>query len=244
MTGSCFTPNLIIHSRKYVSFYLEKTVPTQVIGISGSPVPNSNTDRLVQAVLHSTGLATEFIKLPQRNIRGCIACMGCVSDNICKVQDDFPDIAQKVKQARALVVGGYPPYGSLDSFTKAFLERLFSLRHQHGCNQGKLAVTVVTGNGRGTPGIDVASAQIKTALTHEGMEVIGQLKVTGNQKCASCPYIQTCSMSALPRLFGGDMNAVPQGYCRVEDQKATWEQAKKLGREIAQRVDGNGENTV
>jgi multimeric flavodoxin WrbA len=168
-----------------------------------------------------------------------MACMGCVHDNICKMKDDFPEVAQQVKQAQALVVGGYSPYGSLDSFTKAFLERLFSLRHQHGCNQGKLAVTVVTGNGRGTPGMDVASAQIKTALSHEGMEVLGQLKVTGNQKCASCMYIETCSMSALPRLFGGDMNAVPQTYCRVEDQKEIWEQAQQLGREIAQRLTGN-----
>jgi hypothetical protein len=64
-------------------------------------------------------------------------------------------------------------------------------------------------------------------------------KVTGNQKCASCMYIETCSMSALARLFGGDMNAVPQTYCRVEDQKEIWEQAQQLGREIAQRLTGN-----
>ncbi|GAU07380.1 flavodoxin family protein [Desulfoplanes formicivorans] len=215
----------------------------QVIGISGSPVKNSNTDRLVQAVLNSTGLATEFIKLSQHTIRGCMACMRCVNDNICKVKDDFPEVARKVRQAQALVVGGYPPYGSLDSFTKAFLERLFSLRHRHGCNQGKLAVTVVTGNGRGTPGIDMASAQIKTALTHEGMEVLGQLKVTGNLKCVRCSHGQTCSMSALPRLFGDDINTLPQTYCRVEDQKETWEQAQKLGREIATRLAGNRETT-
>jgi hypothetical protein len=46
-------------------------------------------------------------------------------------------------------------------------------------------------------------------------------------------------MSALARLFGGDMNAVPQTYCRVEDQKEIWEQAQQLGREIAQRLTGN-----
>lgn len=208
----------------------------QVIGISGSPVKNSNTDRLVQAVLHSTGLETEFIKLSKHKVQGCIACMGCIEDNICKVKDDFQEIAKKVKHASAIVIGGYPPYGSLDSFTKAFLERLFSLRHRHGYNRGKLAVTVVTGNGRGTPGIDTASDQLKTALSHEGMEVLGQLKVTGNVKCTHCTFMQTCPMSALPRLFGGDVNAVPTIYCRVEDQADTWQQAEKLGREIAERL--------
>jgi hypothetical protein len=52
-------------------------------GIYGSPVKNSNADRLVQTVLHSTGFETEFIKLSKRKIQGCIACMGCTDDNIC-----------------------------------------------------------------------------------------------------------------------------------------------------------------
>ena len=35
----------------------------QIIGISGSPIKNSNTDRLVQAVLAASGLKSEFVKL-------------------------------------------------------------------------------------------------------------------------------------------------------------------------------------
>lgn len=69
----------------------------QVIGISGSPIKHSNTDRLVQAVLENTGLETEFIKLSRRKVQPCIACLGCVDDNVCKVKDDFQEIAEKVK---------------------------------------------------------------------------------------------------------------------------------------------------
>ena len=36
---------------------------TQILGISGSPIKNSNTDRLIEAVLESSGLQTEFAKL-------------------------------------------------------------------------------------------------------------------------------------------------------------------------------------
>ena len=57
-----------------------------------------------------------------------------------------------MRRAGALVVGGYCPYGSVDGFTKAFLERLFSQRHQRGLNRGKLAAVVTTGMGRGAPG--------------------------------------------------------------------------------------------
>ena len=35
----------------------------QIVGISGSPIKNSNTDRLIQTVLESSGLSTEFVKL-------------------------------------------------------------------------------------------------------------------------------------------------------------------------------------
>ena len=48
----------------------------QIVGISGSPIKNSNTDRLIQTVLESSGLSTEFVKLSKINVRPCIACLG------------------------------------------------------------------------------------------------------------------------------------------------------------------------
>lgn len=208
----------------------------QVIGISGSPVKNSNTDRLVKAVLENTGLETEFIKLSRRKVQPCIACLGCTDDNVCKVKDDFQEIAEKVKHAGAIVVGGYPPYATIDGFTKAFLERLFSLRHQGGLNRGKLAVTVVTGIGRGAPGLDEASSQVSMALTMEGMDVLGQLKAVGNPECMVCGFGQTCPMSALPWVFGDDTEITPEKFCQVEEQKEIWQQAKDLGNEISERL--------
>ncbi|HSL40443.1 MAG TPA: flavodoxin family protein [Desulforhopalus sp.] len=208
----------------------------QVIGISGSPIKNSNTDRLIRAVLDATGLATELVKLSAIRVQPCIACLGCTGDNLCKVKDDFPALAEKVRHAGAIVVGGYPPYGSIDAFTKAFLERLFSLRHNQGFNRGKLAVTVVTGIGRGAPGLQEASSQVGHALTLEGMEVLGRLEAVGNPECMVCGYGQQCPMSALPWIFGEDTAVTPEKFCRVEDQTETWAQAGVLGREIAARL--------
>ena len=134
------------------------------------------------------------------------------------------------------MVGGYSPYGSVDGFTKSFLERLFSLRHQNGLNRGKLAVVVATGIGRGAPGLEQASSQIAHALTLEGMEVLGQLMVTGNPECLVCGYGETCPMSALPWVFGDDVKVTPEKFCNVEDQEETWERAQTLGRDIADRL--------
>jgi len=209
---------------------------SQILGISGSPIKNSNTDRLVKAIMEASGLAGEFIKLSRLKVRPCIACLGCKSDNICQVQDDFPELAAKVRQAGALVVGGYSPYGSVDGFTKAFLERLFSLRHQHGLNRGKLAVVITTGIGRGAPGVEAANEQIAHALKLEGMEILGQLTGVGNPECMVCGYGETCSMSALPWIFGNDVTVTPDKFCRVEDQTETWQRAQEVGQEIARRL--------
>jgi multimeric flavodoxin WrbA len=208
----------------------------QVLGISGSPIKKSNTDRLVQAVLDASDLKTEFIKLSKIQVRPCIACLGCKEDNICKVKDDYPELAEKVRRVGALVVGGYSPYGAVDGFTKAFMERLFSLRHKNGLNRGKLAVVVTTGIGRGAPGLEEASSQIAHALKLEGMEVLGQLKAIGNPECMVCGFGESCPMSALPWIFGEDTKVTPEKFSKVEDQTDTWQQAQELGRQIALRL--------
>jgi hypothetical protein len=42
------------------------------MGLSGSRVKNSSTDRLIQAVLESCGLSSEFVKLGKINVRPCL----------------------------------------------------------------------------------------------------------------------------------------------------------------------------
>jgi multimeric flavodoxin WrbA len=126
----------------------------------------------------------------------------------------------------------------VDGFTKAFLERLFSLRHQNGLNRGKLAVVVATGIGRGAPGLNEAADQISHALKLEGMEVLGQLKAVGNPECMVCGYGETCPMSALPWIFAEDTTVTSEKFSTIENQKETWQQAHDLGLVIADRLRG------
>lgn len=208
----------------------------QVIGISGSPIVNSNTDRLIKAVLAASHLDSEFFKLSTMNVRGCVGCLQCGGDNICKQGDDFPALAPKVREADALVVGAYTPYGSMDSFTKAFLERLFSLRHREGLNRGKLAVVITTGIGRGREGLHEANERIAYALQREGMDVIGTLEAIGNPPCLSCGYGEDCPMSAIPFVFGEAATITPDKFSRVEDQQDLWQKAQELGNKLATAV--------
>ena len=208
-----------------------------IIGISGSPVKKSNTDRLVQAVLDASGLKSEFVKLSDLSVAPCRACKRCVKDNVCKVQDDFPNLAEKVKTARAIVIGSYCPYGSLDGFTKAFMERLWSMRHVTNLNRGKLVVTAVTG--MATPIRGLVSQILSTEIMMERMELLGQLKIAGNVPCLTCGKGDVCEMSGARKQFGPDAPISADLCVKVEDQKEVWEEALLLGQTIGKRLTMN-----
>ncbi len=208
----------------------------EVLGVSGSPVKNSNTDRLVKAVLAATGRQTEFIKLSRLKVGPCIACLGCVKDNVCRQNDDFPALAEKLKAARALVVGGHPTYGSLNGISKCFLERFYSLRHQRALNRGKLSAVVVVGNGRGAPGREEVARQMAYALKLEGFEHLGEVIATGNPNCLVCGFGEECDMGAVLRLWGPGTKIEPAMFSRVEEQPEAMARAEELGREIGRRL--------
>jgi multimeric flavodoxin WrbA len=69
----------------------------KVLGISGSPRKEgtSGVYKLVKTVVESTGCEYEIVSLRGKKISGCIACLGCVKDNICKVKDDFEPLREK-----------------------------------------------------------------------------------------------------------------------------------------------------
>jgi multimeric flavodoxin WrbA len=207
----------------------------EVLGISGSPVENSNTDRLIQAMLDATELECEFVKLSQINIRPCLACKQCVGDNICKVKDDFPQLAKTIKKAKALIIGAYLPYKQIDGFTKALLERFWSLRHVTNLLRSKLCATVLTY--LSPDAADNTNQALAIQLKEmERMELVGQVMIKGNIPCLTCGVGDDCEMSGLRKRYGPDARSADYPYVRVEDQKEVWEQAMRIGRLIGQRV--------
>ena len=201
----------------------------EILGISGSPIKNSNTDRLVKAMLDASGLESEFVKLSNINVRPCLACKKCVPDNVCKVKDDFQDLAEKIKKVKALIIGGYIPYGQIDAFTKALLERFWSLRHVNNLLRGKLCATILTG--LNPEALDNVNQAIASELRDfERMELVGQLSVIGNLPCLTCGEGDRCEMSGLKVLYGQDAKTSDYGYTRVEDQEQVWQEAIRIGR--------------
>lgn len=207
----------------------------KILGISGSPVPNSNTDRLVMQVLQSSGLEYEFVKLSDLTVGPCRACKACVKDNICKVDDDFPELAKKLLDAKALVIGGYTSYGMLDAFTKAFLERLWSMRHLKSLNDQKCAVSIISGLNKQTT--ETILQSIAKEFSMEKMHHVAELSIVGNVPCLTCGYGDECKNSLIPHVFTKEIKASTD-YCVAVENQPVWEKATQTGKLIGRYIKG------
>ena len=213
----------------------------QVVGISGSPVPNSNTDRAVRRILELTGLSTQFVKLSDLEVAPCRACLGCVKTNQCVVQDDGRALADLFQEASAFVLGAFTPYSSLDARTKAFMERMYCHRHRIGGNARKSGVAVITtACPPGIPGLppaaETAASQIAFWMMEEGMTNLGTLVIQGNVPCIRCGHGDDCSMTGIKMLHGPDASVASVGVKTFEEDSALLAVAKELAVKLREAV--------
>lgn len=213
----------------------------KVLGISGSPIKNSNTDQALLKVLSATGLETEFIKLKDYTVAPCQACLGCIKTNRCVIEDDGILLAEKAKEADALIIAGFTPYSSLDARTKAFIERLYPLRHLHGFMRGKPGGAIITcaippDNQMLPPACDFGINAIKFYMMEEGMDFVGEVRVSGNVPCIRCGYGDECEVSGLKMIYGPDATVASIGVNTFAAQPESVAAAEQLGKNIRARL--------
>jgi multimeric flavodoxin WrbA len=98
----------------------------KVIGICGSPRPESNTRFYLKQVLselEALGAETELIQLRELSIRGCKGCYGCVKAKKCIVEDDFGEVFKKMTEADGILFGSPVYHSSISPELKALLDR-------------------------------------------------------------------------------------------------------------------------
>ena len=213
----------------------------KVLGVSGSPIKNSNTDKALRAVLDATGLETEFIKLIDYTVAPCKACLGCVKTNRCVIEDDGIFLAEKAREANALVVAGFTPYSTLDARAKAFLERLYPLRNNHGFMAGKPGAAVITSavpedNKELPPAAEMGVKAVMFYMMEEGMQFIGALKIQGNVPCVRCGFGDECKMSGIKMMYGPTATVDSVDIKDFESQPLSLDSARELGRKLAEAL--------
>ncbi len=207
----------------------------KVLGISGSPrkEERSGVHTLVKTVLENTGVETELISLRGKTISGCIACLGCVKDNVCKVDDDLAPIREKLISADAFVIGAPNYYSTLNVATHALLERFFQFRHQTGdLLWGKLAVAVGVG---GTSGGAPADA-IEQFLLYNFIETVDKVTGQGAASCYSCGYGESCKVGIPNMIHGEGVKITPDMIPDVAKQPLVMDHAVRAGQMLGKRL--------
>jgi multimeric flavodoxin WrbA len=215
-----------------------------ILGISGSPRKESvsGVHRLVQTVLDNTGCDVELFSLRGKTIGGCIACLGCVEDNVCKVKDDMTDLRQKIIDADAFVIGSPNYYTTITAATHAMLERLFQFRHQTGnALWGKLAVAVGVGGTAGQAPAD----EIEKFLLYNFIETVGKVAGQGAASCYSCGFGETCQVGIPRMVHGEDVKITEEMIPDVTKQPKVMTAAAEAGKRLGQRLrDGHDRRAV
>lgn len=212
----------------------------KILGISGSSRKEgrSGTMKLVQTVLENTGLEYELISLKNKSIGGCIACLGCVKDNVCKVDDDLKPLREKIVQADAYVIGAPNYYSTLNALTHAFLERWFQFRHQTGRTQwGKLAVAVGVGGVSGQAPAD----ELEKFFMYNFIETVAKVSGQGAASCYTCGFGETCQVGIPTMIHGPGVkitdNIIPDVTKQPDVMAAAVEAGKLLGKRLSQGHD-------
>ncbi len=207
----------------------------KILGVVGSSRKEgvSGVHTLVKTVLENTGHEYEMITLKGKKIGGCIACLGCVKDNICKVKDDMTDLRPLIAEADAYVIGAPNFYSTLNALTHAFLERWYQFRHREGNTLwGKLGVAVGVGGASGTMPADA----IEGFYLYSFIETIAKVSGQGAASCFTCGYGETCKVGAVNMLYGEGVKITEDMIPQVTKQPDVMDAAIAAGKALGDRL--------
>ncbi len=208
-----------------------------IIGISGSPFPEGNTDRLVRAVLHRSGDKTDFVNLSTLRFDSCRACAHlCAATNICPLEDDLRPYFEPIRDADAIVLGTPIHAGLITGWMYSFLTRLSCFSHVRHPLAKKPVILVTTGCfAKSIERATVGFADIVVRQTR-GANIGGQiLHATSIPPCFECGEGNECKVGGLWRMVGGDeerlksFEVTPESFTRWEDNPETVAQVEVSG---------------
>ncbi|MFC2009042.1 flavodoxin family protein [Chloroflexota bacterium] len=133
----------------------------KALGISGSPRPDGNcmliTGHALKAMAEE-GFEAELLSLAGLKILGCDACMACMKEERCIIEDDLMPIYEKMKEADAIIISTPVYFGSATALVKGLLERTgYIVRNNRGTFKGKVGGPIVVA---GRAGLTFTFAQM------------------------------------------------------------------------------------
>ncbi|HDM89271.1 MAG TPA: flavodoxin family protein [Candidatus Bathyarchaeota archaeon] len=146
----------------------------KILGIVGSPRIGGNTELLVTEALKAAeeeGAETELIRLANREISPCDACLKCRESGECRIKDDFQYVFQKMIEADGIILASPVYFSSATPKIKALIDRAGYLSMAKGrVFENKVGAAMAVARRAGQ---NFTFAQLLFFLLHQGMIVPG-----------------------------------------------------------------------
>ena len=143
----------------------------KIIGIVGSPRIGGNTEALVEEALKTAremGAETEIIRLAEKEVKPCDACLTCRETGKCRINDDFQEIFNKMVEADGIILASPVYFGSATPQLMALIDRAGYVSRRSFENKVGGAIAVARRAGQ-----NFTFAQILFFFLHQGMIVPG-----------------------------------------------------------------------
>ncbi|MFR8040301.1 MAG: flavodoxin family protein [Anaerovoracaceae bacterium] len=214
-----------------------------ILGINGSPRAGGNTEYLMKTALEAAEdfaeesgkeIRTELVNLRDHEINPCIGCFMCTTNakekggkRACAVfSDGMDEIYEKLRECSGLIIAAPVYFGSVNSQTKAFMDRTEPLLRYgasvwNGALRNKVGAGIAMGSNR-NGGQEFTIQCIHYFMFIHDMTVVG----------AGPDEMPTC-------YLGGVGNNFPERG-RVKDAASRDEAGLKscriIGRRVAEKV--------
>ena len=100
----------------------------KVLFLNGSPHKDGVGKRAIremQDIFDGESIESEVVEIGSLSLRGCTACLACYKLGKCAIDDEVNEVAEKLREADALVITSPIYYAAPNGTLLAFLDRLF-----------------------------------------------------------------------------------------------------------------------
>lgn len=170
---------------------ISKIPENKVVGFSGSPRKNGNSDILLKSIMsgvNQAGLFSDYYNLTDIEFKGCIGCEKCRKTKICTgLVDGMSLIYPKLFSSKGLVLVSPTHNYNVTSWMKAFIDRLYCFYNfgndrprswsSQLDNQNRKAVVAAICEQESIEDMGFTIEAMKKPLEALGYEIIGELTV-------------------------------------------------------------------
>ena len=163
----------------------------EVLGVSGSPRKNGNSDILLKTIIsgvNQAGVCSSHLNLTNVHFQGCVGCERCRKDKICTgMIDGMSIVYNRIITSKGLVLVSPTHNYNVTSWMKAFIDRLYCFYNFKNdrprswssqlVNQNRKAVIAAICEQENKEDMGFTIEAMRKPLEALGYEIIGELSV-------------------------------------------------------------------